>query len=74
MKKLDDFDLDLKKVDEENKEKIGISDLISITQIPSELSRAFGCTPVCPKPTLGEGQKPVASCRKNINGVVQPRC
>ena len=41
---------------------------------PSKISEAVKCTPKCPVPTLGEGQKPVASCHKMGKGAVQPRC
>lgn len=76
MGNFDDFDLDLRNSQETYRgDGANVSAIAtSAVRCTADLSNWLNCTPACPTPTLGEGQKPAASCHKNVNATVQPRC
>ena len=74
MNNFNDFDLDLKKINE-SKEPRDKGDVVtSVINCTIQISEWLKCTPACPVPTRGAGQKPVASCHKMAKGNIQPRC
>ena len=78
MSNFEDFDLDLRSVNNKDDEING--DITtstgacfkSIMTCAIKISEALKCTPGCPVPTKND--RPVASCHKNNIGDVQLRC